>query len=349
MEPYNTPHKLSLTSDVWQYILAITKRRLRDIINLSLVSKNLHRIALLEENWYAISDTNKVLYNFIKHVLHSASKISYPIIKIRRMERLYNDNILDCPELLRIFPMKRNDFIQFYACFRDYQYLYMDKAVDLTPSDVDTIFHNRSLKGIFFLHCYYLSSIFALNLHTDIIRIYAMTEIFAPNVIINCKSLVTYCPQIEQLKAMEIYNTAYLKQTKLKYLQVARMTDSNGLIQYLPDTIETIIIIDRMHTPSSFFDFLIKFRHLNYLKMQLLFPKLSTTLCINTVHFILRDRPSYTIDIPNIKHIIIDNSSLIYPNLKLHLASLNAITCQLKNNNVRDLRLDLPNCQENKN
>jgi hypothetical protein len=79
--------------------------------------------------------------------------------------------------------------------------------------------------------------------------------------------------------------------------------------------------------------------------MQLPFPKLSTALCISTIHFILRYRPSYTIDIPNIEHIIIDNSSVMYPVQKLHLTSLNAITCQLVNNNVPDLRLDLPNLQ----
>jgi hypothetical protein len=216
MEPYNTPHKLSLTSDVWQYILAITKRRLRDIINLSLVSKNLHRIALLEENWYTISDTNEILYNFTNHVLHSVSKISYPVTKIKRMERLYNDNILDCPELLRMFPMKRKDFIKFYACFRDYQYLYMNKEFDLTLSDANTIFHNRSLKGISFLPSYYLSAIFTVKLHTDIIKICAMTEIIAPNIIFNCESLVTHCPQIEKLEAMEIYNNAHLKQIQME-------------------------------------------------------------------------------------------------------------------------------------
>ena len=57
-----------LPSEIRTYIFTLTKLRLRDIINLTMVSKKLRQMALSEENWYIISDTQQLLYNFIRVV-----------------------------------------------------------------------------------------------------------------------------------------------------------------------------------------------------------------------------------------------------------------------------------------
>jgi hypothetical protein len=79
----------NLLSDIYQHMMTVAQFRLRDIIKLMSVSKNLRRISLLEEIWYVITDTEEILYAFIRKIFQSTSNISYPYTKIRRMDRIY--------------------------------------------------------------------------------------------------------------------------------------------------------------------------------------------------------------------------------------------------------------------
>jgi hypothetical protein len=123
---------ISLPLDVYQYLPTVGQFRLRDIIKLTSISKDLRKISLLEENWYIITDTKKILYDFIHQIFLSASNISasnisasnisYPFSKIRRMDNICCDNILNFnginrPHLLPVIFDKCSDFHKFYECF----------------------------------------------------------------------------------------------------------------------------------------------------------------------------------------------------------------------------------------
>jgi hypothetical protein len=60
---------MNLPSDVYTYIFTLAELTLSDIIKLMTVSKQFQRILLLEENWHVISDTHKILYNFVRKKL----------------------------------------------------------------------------------------------------------------------------------------------------------------------------------------------------------------------------------------------------------------------------------------
>jgi hypothetical protein len=112
-----------------------------------------------------------------------------------------------------------------------------------------------------------------------------ITEIFATVGVIDCQTILKHYPHIEKLEARSLNNVWQLKQSKLKYLCINN-NQTGDIIKNLPDTIESFTMKRGWHT-ESIFDQLSKFPHLTYLKINLPFSRLTTTLNINTVHFII--------------------------------------------------------------
>jgi hypothetical protein len=333
-----------LPLDIYRYLPTVTHFRLRDIINLMTVSKNLHRVSLLEENWYVIADTKKILYNFIRRIFQSES-VPYPYNKIRRMYTIdYYDEII-YPEipgnLLPIIPKRGRDMDKFYKYFTDYQYCHVNYNFNM-PDHI-----NKSFVGVYGDIAFYIEFFRTISHQNNILKytISHITEIFAPSNTIDCVSLVKFFPQIEKLDVYNIQNSHPLKQTKLKYLRISRNVETDEIISYLPNTIESLIILNGK-TPSyeRSLDQLSKYPCLNYLKINIRTSLLSTPLNINTVHFILDWAGCSAVDlkIPNIKHIIITNR---YYN-QIYLTSQCAITCRILNIDRCYLVTVLPKCPE---
>jgi hypothetical protein len=324
------PH---LPLDIYRHILSLIQLRLRDIINLSMVSKSLRTLALLEENWYIIMDTKKILYDFVRKIFQSDSGIAYPFFKIRQMHStnyrdIFHFDGLDYPDLLRIIPRNQVDLMKFYEYFADYQHSYVNEELSYDSFSP----FKKSIHAISGQHIYFILGQTAG---------YNVTEIFIPDNHFDCVVL-PYCPQIEKLEVLDIINGEHLKQSKLKYL---RINDGTLITTILPDAIESLVVMNSRHK-SLIFDQLKDLPHLNYLKINLPFAELTTTLNINTIHFIIscKDQTNITLDIPNVKNIILTHDRIICQIKKLHVTAHKAVTCCLVNIYVHDLSLVLPNC-----
>jgi hypothetical protein len=247
------------------------------------------------------------------------------------------------PEFLDFIPRDQATLTQFYNCFANYQYLYADQKI-IAPD-----YAKRSYKGIHIQHQMFNFNNSKEHMWHDILQnCHNVTEIFSPFGVLDCLFLVEYYPQIEILEVQSVSTVEQLKNMRLKFLRLNGQVNTEEIIQNLPDTIESLIILTGHHT-SAIFDQLIKFPHLNYLKINLFFGTLSTSLNINTIHFIL-DTYDYIIriDIPNIKNIIITHNKFACQEKKLYLKSQNAITCRIYNMFQTLLSLKLPNCSDPK-
>jgi hypothetical protein len=320
------------------------KWRLRDIINLMTVSKQLQAISLLEENWHIITDTKNILYDFIRKIYRSTS-ISYPINKIRQIRS--TDCIdMNYSELLRVATFDPARLTKFYKYFSNYQSLYFCDTKDIT-----TFCEQHLLTGIYIIFTGYSKEAFELYLnHQKITTAHTITEICAPGDIINCNFLIKYYPHITHLEVDLINNKALLKQTRLKCLRVNGFIMTDELIPHLPDTIESLVITNGLHT-ATLFDQLGGLPHLSYLKINLSIQTLSTPIRINTIHFVITQHHDITIDIPNVQNIIITKMDDACHIKKLHVVSLNAQTCQLLHSDmsnflfgIMDVSIILPKC-----
>jgi hypothetical protein len=142
-----------MPAEIYILIFQWAALRLRDIINLMTVSKHLYRISLLPDNWLIISDTKKILYDFVRRIFKSGSL--YPINKIQMM------CTIDYSDLLPIMITKQEEFTQFYQHFTNYHYLYLTTTVDIkTVRNTNIVF-----KGIYIYHYHNRSEyeLFQLN------------------------------------------------------------------------------------------------------------------------------------------------------------------------------------------
>jgi hypothetical protein len=323
---------------------------LRNIINLTATSKYLRDVLLLPEFWYVITDTKKVLYNFIRWIFRSGQS-SYPLNKIQRMQ--YGDD--DGFHLLPITPNNSDDMNEFYDHFTGYRYLYANTSCKYFSREIEI------LNGIHITSSSYIFSY-------DIFLNQRITEIIAPNMEFDCASIVKYCPLIEKLVVNTMQYFAPLKQTQLKYLRIENV--NTDIIQNLPDTIE-FLTIGHMK-PLLSFDELNKFPHLKYLKIHLPSVDFSTSLSINTIHFVVECHPRaiVKINVPNAKNIVISQREVKYQTnpihwtvrrrggetvesaadelkgqlLRLNLSSLEAVTCDIINIDIVYPKFFLPKC-----
>jgi hypothetical protein len=323
---------LSLPSDIYRYLFKHAKFRLRDFIKLTAVSKKLRMISLKEQYWHTISDTDKILYDFTRHVLHSASDIPYPFNQIQKMRSADSDKILHIPIT------NQNNLIQFYERFPHYQVFHMDNILEgFIP------YHQKLPKNIHILFLKFTaieSKYLSLDYYVNRCMI---TEIIMPSNYMDCKIFMERYSQIEKLTIMAFENIEYLRQTRLKYLCVVGYEIIDHIIQNLPDTIESLIITYGHHSLSVFN----KYHRLNYLKIRCDYEELNTTLDVNTIHLLISYHHSdIIINIPNAQHIIIENTyaSLRYSTKNLYLTSLNAVTCQIIAIIVGKSSLLLPKC-----
>jgi hypothetical protein len=295
----------------------------------------MRKISLLNENWYIITDTKKVLYNFVRKIFRS--DVSYPVNKIRQMRSIdycnvvYHDK-LSHSNILPIIPKKSQDIFTFYKYFTDYQYFYLDKIVESI--------NGKSFIGIYTGFRYHCSEFFK---ETSISH--TITELIVPDINIDCEFLTKYVA-LEKLNVHGLYDYQFLKETKLKYLCII-LTDLYCLVKYLPHTIESLTIFRGTNQQSL--DGLNQFPHLKYLEMCLSHSIVSTTLNINTIHFIIRSDYSYkckyNVNIPNVTNIIISTQHILNPQT-LILTTSHAMTCQLINTKLLDLSLNLPKCSQ---
>jgi hypothetical protein len=249
------------------------------------------------------------------------------------------------------------DIIEFYNHFTDYQYHYMNYDFDIVISSC------KILRGI------YITSPKLISFNQNLPCGEYITEIIAPNVIINYDTLITYYPSIEKLEVHMINNLQYLP--RLKYLQInGHVANTKEMIENLPDTIESLIIADGADM-STIHDY--QFPHLSYLKINLPCHTFSTSLNINTIVFLIHCDPdrSVEINIPNVKNIIIAQKEIKYITTQvslrkddlegtnsfatikeerkgqiqqLKLTALNANTCHIVNIDVIDKKFSL-GCQ----
>jgi hypothetical protein len=322
----------SLSSDtcIFQFL------RLRDIVTLIMVAKQLRRIALSKKYWYTISDTEKILYNFVRKILQSG----IPESTIPESTIPESTIPLGSPELLVIIPKSPEDCMKFYKYFTNYQYLYVDKKNHAT-----NISFIKSLKGIYIY-------IYRKCLHNRceiLTTMNTVTEFIAPGHRFDCKDIIRWYPCIEKLNISNITTVELLKQIQLKYLKIGPITMSEAelIISSLPNTIESLIIpyeIDRIRSlisASSLFNLLNQFPHLRYLKINLSFSNLWTTLNICTVHLVIPINflQYINIDMPNVQNIIVTSVVILEEARKLLLQSHNAITCQIINRSISTMHI----------
>jgi hypothetical protein len=336
---------MSLPTDIYMHIFTLTHFRLSDMINLTMVSKNLRQISLLETYWYIIRDTKKVLYNFIRKILQSnvsvsvSASVSYPFSKIRQM---HSTDFLDKFNLdifghdgLDIMINRQTDMINFYKYFTDYQYLHVYRNGCRTLCDFTTL---TTLRGINI----FSGVLSSANLFHQIPTKHTITEILAPNSMFDCNILL-YCPLIEKLEVGCLVDPQYLKRSRLRYLRHVYSTDMDLIISNLPDTIESLVM-QTNHSLATLIDRLAEFKYLTYMKFNLVDHEFSTSLNIDTLHFIFSDSGNIRLDLPNVKNIIISNDTISRHIENLYLTSQNALTCQIDCTNIDNLITVLPNC-----
>jgi hypothetical protein len=253
--------------------------------------------------------------------------MSYPIKKMcfTDYRDLFRHDESEYPDLLPIKFYQESHVVTFYKYFPDYQYFYLN----------DNGYVNNKIKGI------YTDGI--LKYETSKCNI---TEIFAKTSTVDCECW----PALEILEAYGVQNISSLRKTKLTYLLIQGNEMTNLIIQNLPITIESLIIFRGVNTTAAMFDQLAQFSRLKFLKIHVPLMGLSTTLSINTVHFMMNWNTDFdtTLDIPNVKNIIISSGYITYIHTvkKLHLISKNAITCKFYNVKILGLILDLPKCSD---
>jgi hypothetical protein len=316
--------------DVYMHIFTIKQIRLRDLINLSMVSRQLRRIALSEIMWHTVSDTKKVLYDFIRQVFKSSSNMSYPIKKMCFTDYcdVFRYDESEYPDLLPIKFYQESHAVMFYKYFPDYQYFYLHGGNGCVSDKI---------KGL------YIVSYFLVRMPSIKCNI---TEIFAENSIVDCECW----PALEKLETYGIQNISSLRKTKLTYLLIHSNELTGLIISNLPVTIESLIIFHGDNISAAMLDQLTQFSRLNFLKIHGPRMGLSTTLNINTIHFMMIWDTDFctTLNIPNVKNIIISSGYVTYTHTlkKLHLISKNATTCKIYNMQILDLSLELPNCPD---
>jgi hypothetical protein len=346
---------MNLPTDIYRHLFSLTRFRLHDIIMLTMVSKKLRQMALLEENWYTISDTEQILIKFVYHMLQSKSWIShiYPLNKIQQMCTTdYRDKFifdgLDYPALFEIngYITPQFDLSKFYKCFTDYQYLYVDR--DRRGQLIKSLRENKLFRGICnsnyespfdnFEDCFPYTKIIQNNI----------TEIIVSHQTISCRTILKFYPRLEKLTVCNLGHIEQLKRTSLKYLHANRSPHYRKIIKYLPKTIESLTI-DTDRSLLLCFDQLKLLPNLNYLKLNYAPRIISTSLRIKTLHLVIDILDGYRdvqIGIPNVANIIIEcryNEPTIE---KFSMMSQNAITCQLFNIPVANPSLILPNCSK---
>jgi hypothetical protein len=331
---------LSLPLDIYRYLFTCAKFRLRNIISLTMVSKKLRTISLEEENWYIISDTEKVLYDFTHHIMHSTSNISYPFNQIQQMRSIDD---LDSPDKILNIPITNQDnLIKFYKCFPYYQVFHMDNICLEFDSRCQESLEDIHILSLSFsyLAIKYLSLNYLMNK-------YMITEIIMLHNCIDCKILVKHYSQIEKLEILDLENVEHLKKTHLKYLCVRGYVNADYIMTNLPDTIESLIILNGYHLSSSVSNQLNKFQYLHYIKFGLACSEFLTTAKINTVHFITQHHLDVNIDVPNVKNIIVTHDCTSFERPRsLCITSQNAVTCQIMYMGSIPLSSTLPNCPE---
>ena len=194
----------SLSSDTTTCIFQFL--RLRDIIILTIVSKQLRQIALSKKYWYVISDTRKILYDFVRKILQSGipeshisnisniSNVLYPFNKIRKMNSIDDCHELCSPELLKIFPHSSQDCAKFYEYFANYQYLYV--------CEKNHVNINKSFKGIYVCQTHLYRKYYVLK--TMLPQINTITEFIAPGHHFDCQTIIEWYPCIEKLNVANI-------------------------------------------------------------------------------------------------------------------------------------------------
>jgi hypothetical protein len=268
---------IPLPSDVLQYLFTLASFQLVDIINLSMVSQQLRRISLSEENWYTISDAVGILTRFMRRIYQS--NISYPVDKIQQM---YQTDIIDwgsVPVLLEITFNNQTGFDTFYQHFPNYQYLYANERISIESfgkkSFKNIHMTTHDLGSVYFDHRRFCDILTHRDMHC---YVNAITEIIATEHMLDCEFLAKYCPQIEKLVIRDLYHVEQLKHVKLKYLCVT-YPQPYEWIKTLPDTIESLIMLCPVKMNKPFYQLdalqyrndlrLNKFPHLKYLRMEL--------------------------------------------------------------------------------
>jgi hypothetical protein len=328
---------MSLPSDIYVHIFTLANFRLSDIINLTMVSKNLRQISLLEDNWHIIFDTKKVLYNFIRKVFQSGFSISYPFNKIQKIRTGHT-------KLLPIKIHQQADIIKFYEHFADYQYLYLSGRGPVNVCDKDSLGELRgsdiSLCSIILIGPSGYPFIEPLS-EKNMVN-YSITEIIVRNCRVECQHILKYFPSLEKLEAGSFRKVEYLKQSRLKHLACYQYTGIYTFTSNLPDTIESLIMPAGQ---SMLSDRLNKFQYLTYLKVRLMYVKLSTELRMHTVHFIMShpDQTDIQLDLPNVENIIFSHDWTECHIENLYLTS-NAVSCQIIDIKISNLFTVLPKC-----
>lgn len=311
----------TLLSDIFAHLFSLNKLRLSDIINLTMVSRRYHRIALLDEAWYIITDTYRTLKKFIDNIFLMSNRL-YPIDKIHSMCTIDDVFEFDCPHhgsMLPIFFPTEVAAFKFYEIFPNYQ-SYSYRRTD----------------------SFHLDKIFK-----EIIISHHITEFFTCDYLVDCELLIKFCPYIEKLSVNKIYNIEFLNLTKLKYLHIQDDCETDVIIQNLPNTIESLLIQNGYHTTSSSFDQLNKFPCLSYLKINLERIPLSTILGVHTLFLTVwcLSNDDIIINVPNIKNIIITHRYHNFRARKLSISSISAVTCKIMNIHTNNnTTLDLPSC-----
>jgi len=307
--------------------------RLSVIINLSGVSQILRCWALREDNWCVLTDKENVLYAFIHNVISKSKSTSYPITKVQCMYGTGYSDIHNSVDYLGPLPIIFHNpaaSINFYECFVNYQCLHVDNQSIFTATQIissNSIYVSPSLASI---------SAFIGKSPVGNVK-----EIYAPNHTIDFSDLIKCCGQIEKLQAFRINNFfTSLKTSNLVYLFIADEPYSD-IMQYLPDTLESLIFLGQLKTQS--FGYLGRLPCLNYLKIKMHQRELLTTLNIHTLHIhIVCYATHLRIELDCIQNIIITHEQSKLPNGHLSISSLHALTCQIVDTKISHLVLNFP-------
>jgi hypothetical protein len=325
---------MDLPTDIHEYLFSLARFRLRDIINLTVVSKRLRMISLKEQYWHVIIDTRKILYDFVRQVFTSTT--SYPS---NRIQQMYSIDLFHCTnKILDIYILNQQNFVKFYNHFPDYQICHIGHP----GLDIDNC--HGSLKTVHILDLFSHIDVIAYLSHNYLVNNCTITEIIMRHNTIDCEFLIKNYPHLEKLEIYSLENIKQLKQINLIYLNIGIRTRINEIIPCLPLTIKSLIIQNGDYIPIM----LNQLPHLNYLSIHLTSLELSTTLNVNTIHYVIdRRNIDVKINIPNVKNIIIVCnyiSGISIPSLQL--VSQNAVTCQIYNIKISNFSSVLPNCPQ---
>ena len=131
------------------YNIIVQKLQLRQMISLIGVSHHIQKLTLMENNWYTISDTRKLLHKFINQVVDYKS-VSYPHYKIESMinnkgpislpvDECENESMINNkgPISLPVDECENEKFYDFYDYFHNYQYLHIGIYFSGSGEDIE--------------------------------------------------------------------------------------------------------------------------------------------------------------------------------------------------------------------